>query len=139
MEPSIPEDVARLEAVKARLINPRTISKNIDQAGRDATVKAIVAARTERHIKGTEIAEQEKALQDESTAIKRAIDRVRELIKGPEATHVTQISERLQALKNEQVSSPNPRDLLETYYERVGTTPLTVEEKKELLKPEVLE
>ena len=42
-------------------------------------------------------------------------------------------------LRQAQAEEPDPKQLLKTYYERVLTTPISNEQKRELLKPEVLE
>ncbi|MEK7537175.1 MAG: hypothetical protein AAB584_01910 [Patescibacteria group bacterium] len=44
----------------------------------------------------------------------------------------------LSMLKQEQENIPDPKKLLEAYYEKMETVPLTNAEKRELLKPEVL-
>lgn len=44
----------------------------------------------------------------------------------------------LSGLKQKQTEIPNPRQLLEAYYEKMSTQPLTNEHKRNLLKPEVL-
>lgn len=44
----------------------------------------------------------------------------------------------LEGLKQKQTEIPNPRQLLEAYYERMSTQPLSNEQKRELLKPDVL-
>lgn len=44
----------------------------------------------------------------------------------------------LALLRQEQANVPDPKKLLEAYYEKMETVPLTNEQKRELLKPEVL-
>ncbi len=44
----------------------------------------------------------------------------------------------LVGLRQEQANIPDPKKLLEAYYEKMETAPLTNEEKRELLKPKVL-
>lgn len=44
----------------------------------------------------------------------------------------------LEGLKQEQTEIPNPKQLLDAYYERMSTQPLSNEQKRELLKPDVL-
>lgn len=138
MEPNVPEDVARLEAIKARLIDPRTVSKNNDQVGRAETAQAIWDAKAARSAVGIQAAGQEQALQKESTGIRAVLDKVRGLIRGPDATKTAQIEARLASLKAEYADLPDPHDLLNAFYEKAAEAPLSVEEKKELLKPEVL-
>ena len=48
------------------------------------------------------------------------------------------IEEELKGLRQRQAEIPDPKKLLEAYYEKKTTQPLTNEEKRELLKPEVL-
>lgn len=49
-----------------------------------------------------------------------------------------EIEDELKALKGKQADIPNPKQLLEAYYEKVATQPLSNEQKRDLLKPEVL-
>ena len=48
------------------------------------------------------------------------------------------IEDELKTLREKQAEIPSPKQLLEAYYEKVATQPLTNEQKRELLKPEVL-
>lgn len=48
------------------------------------------------------------------------------------------IEGELKELKQRQADIPNPKQLLEAYYEKVATQPLSNEQKRDLLKPEVL-
>jgi hypothetical protein len=53
-------------------------------------------------------------------------------------THSLESEDRLEILMEQQAGIPEPKALLEAYYKDVETTPLTNEEKRELLKLEVL-
>lgn len=48
------------------------------------------------------------------------------------------LEDKLKALREKQGEIPNPKQLLESYYEKMATQPLSNEQKRELLKPEVL-
>lgn len=48
------------------------------------------------------------------------------------------LEDELKALRQQDSEIPTPKQLLEAYYEEKSTTPLTNEQKRELLKPEVL-
>lgn len=48
------------------------------------------------------------------------------------------IEDKLKELKQQDSEIPNPRQLLEAYYKEISTQPLTNEQKRELLKPELL-
>ena len=48
------------------------------------------------------------------------------------------IEDELKTHKEKQTEIPNPKQLLDAYYEKVATQPLSNEQKRELLKPEVL-
>lgn len=48
------------------------------------------------------------------------------------------VEEELKRLREKQAEIPNPKQLLAAYYEKIATQPLSNEEKRELLKPEVL-
>lgn len=73
---------------------------------------------------------QATALQDEIGAIKSERDALYAQSYG--------IEDELKALKEKQTEIPNPKQLLDAYYEKVATQPLSNEQKRELLKPEVL-
>ena len=44
----------------------------------------------------------------------------------------------LETLNKKQIEIPDPKQLLETYYEKISTTPISNEEKRNILKPEIL-
>lgn len=48
------------------------------------------------------------------------------------------IENELKSLKEKQPNIPEPKQILDAYYEKMATRPLTNEQKRELLKPEVL-
>ena len=54
------------------------------------------------------------------------------------ATQAGQIRQELEGLTQEQAKLPDPKKLLDAYYEKMETVPLSNEEKRELLTPEVL-
>lgn len=54
------------------------------------------------------------------------------------STQAEETKRELAMLKQTQESIPDPQKLLEAYYEKMETVPLTNAEKRELLKPEVL-
>lgn len=55
------------------------------------------------------------------------------------STQSEQAAHEQQALEARQSEIPNPKELLKAYYEKMQTQPLTNQEKRELLTPEVLE
>lgn len=73
---------------------------------------------------------QSVALQDEISAIKSEKDAF--------YAQSFAIEDELKSLKEKQAGIPNPKQLFEAYYEKVATQPLSNEQKRELLKPEVL-
>jgi len=48
------------------------------------------------------------------------------------------VEEELRILREQLAEIPNPKQLLDAYYEKIATHPLSNEEKRKLLKPEVL-
>ncbi len=54
------------------------------------------------------------------------------------STQTEEVKMELAMLKQQQKNIPNPQKLLEAYYEKMETIPLSNAEKRELLKPEVL-
>ncbi len=73
---------------------------------------------------------QAAALQGELDAVKSERDAL--------YTQSFAIEGELKALREKQGEIPNPKQLLESYYEKMATQPLSSEQKRELLKPEVL-
>lgn len=51
---------------------------------------------------------------------------------------VSTLEQEVKALQEKGAGIPQPRELLDAYYEKVANTPLSNEQKRELLKPEVL-
>ncbi len=54
------------------------------------------------------------------------------------STQAVRIRGELEELSQKQAEIPSPRSLLDAYYEKMETVPLSNEEKRELLRPEIL-
>lgn len=157
-------------------LDPRTISKILDQEGRNKTARAILEARTSARTTKENIVGNEQKVQEiaelTSSSHKQERQKMGELTQRLETLVVKlksavglgdkqadtlqneigaikserenlfgqsfAIEDELKALKEKQAEIPSPKQLLEAYYEKVATQPLSNEQKRELLKPEVL-
>jgi len=117
-------------SIKKDLIDPRTISKNNDQQGRDKLAADIHESRVLRNeVKITETKLGER--QNET------------LVKLKSKLHIAdkqtiELQTQLLEQKTAQDQLPDRKKMVEAYYEKAAETPLTNQEKKDLLKPEVL-
>jgi hypothetical protein len=120
--------------VKNELIDPKTISKKHDQEGRDWLVSKVRESRQERdEVKGSiEDSESELADRQENLLVK-----LKQKLHIPDKQTIDLQAQILEA-KTKQDQLPDSRKMIEAYYEKVAETPLTNQEKRDLLKPEVL-
>ncbi|MDD5481971.1 MAG: hypothetical protein PHR64_03480, partial [Candidatus Shapirobacteria bacterium] len=116
-------------ALKKELIDPRTISKKTDPEGRDRLAQGVSTVRGLKQQVGGEITQQEKTLEAETTGPKGLVDRVRGILRGPEWTRSAQIKEELAKLKQRHENIPDPQAIIDAYYEKVASEPLSVQEK----------
>jgi len=116
--------------IKKDLLDPRTISKNIDQEGRDKLASEIRESRVLRNeIKKTEVKLDEK---QEATLVK-----IKDKLHIPDKQKI-ELEEQLLEQRTKQDGLPDPKKMIEAYYEKTSEIPLTNQEKRDLLKPEVL-
>ncbi len=112
------------------LIDPRTISKNTDQEGRDKLASEVQESRQLRdEIKNTELKLDER---QENLLVK-----IRQKLHIPDRQTIELQAQTLEQ-RTKQDQLPDPKKMIEAYYEKVAETPLTNQEKRDLLKPEVL-
>lgn len=127
----IGEEIAK---VKKDLVDPRTISKNKDQAGRDvlaSKVKETKKETTEADKQIGETSDEYVKRQDSLTfKLRSKLNKI-----DPKAEEIWQ--RHLEAV-DKKAQLPNPKEMIDAYYEKKSTEPLTNDEKRELLKPEVL-
>lgn len=112
------------------IIDPRIISKRHDSKERDSISTAAWQARGERRKLGEKIS----GLEDE---INSPIFRLRQIL-GIGKRSTDEKAKKLEVLREQLKDMPEGEDLIEAYYERIQTTPLTKEEKKQFLRPEIL-
>jgi len=123
VEPSVSQ-------AKKELIDPKAISKNTDQAGRDKLASEIKETRALRdEIKKTEAKLDER---QEATLVK-----IKNKLHIPDKQTI-ELQEQLLEQRTKQDQLPDPKKMIEAYYEKAAETPLTNQEKRDLLKPEVL-
>ena len=116
--------------IKKDLIDPRTISKNTDQEGRDKLASEIKETRVLRdEIKKTETNLGER---QDTTLVK-----IKNKLHIPDKQTI-ELQAQLLEQRTRQDELPNPREMIDAYYEKVAETPLSNQEKRDLLKPEVL-
>ncbi|MFA6420575.1 MAG: hypothetical protein WCW13_07260 [archaeon] len=123
-----------IQQVKKDLLDPRTISKNNDQEGRDNLASQLREKRRERDALHQDIATTQTELDDRQSnllvKLKTKLNIPDKQVQELEATKLEQ------GMKDENL--PDTRKMVEAYYEKLAETPLTNQEKRDLLKPEVL-
>jgi len=126
-EPSIPE-------VKKELFDPRTISKNSDQEGRDKLAAELRGIRRERDELHQGMAATQKELDDRQLNF---LVKLKTKLNIPDKQ-----TQELEAVKLEQgvkdENLPDTRKMVDAYYEKAAENPLTNQEKRDLLKLDVL-
>jgi hypothetical protein len=127
VEPSVSQ-------VKKELIDPRTISKNKDQEGRGVLVATVGQVRKEKEEIKTEMVQTESELQERQENI---LVKLRQKLNIPDKKTL-ELQEQLLEAHTKQDQLPDPKKMIEAYYEKTVETPLTNQEKRDLLKPEVL-
>lgn len=120
--------------IKKELTSPKIISKKTDQEGRDKLASQIVDIRKDKSEASKKIGEtaEEYTKRQESLVVK-----LKSKLNKIDQKSVEIWEKHLEAV-DEKKQLPDPKELIEAYYEKKSTEPLTNEEKRELLKPEVL-
>lgn len=111
-------------------INPRAISKEIDQPGRESLAKEFWQ---QREVK-SETRTTEKTLEEREN---HWLVKLKEKLSIPDKEKQV-LQAQLLELKTKESDLPDPKKMIEAYYEKMSETALTNEEKRELLKPEAL-
>lgn len=123
-----------IQQVKKDLLDPRTISKNNDQEGRDKLASQLREKRQERDTLHQDIATTQTELDDRQSNL---LVKLKTKLNIPDKQVQELEAKKLeQGIKDENL--PDTRKMVEAYYEKVAETPLTNQEKRDLLKPEVL-
>ena len=120
--------------IKKDLFDPKTISKNNDQEGRDKLAAELREKRKERDTLHQDMAATQTELDDRQSNL---LVKLKTKLNIPDKQ-----TQELEAVKLEQgvkdENLPDTRKMVDAYYEKVAETPLTNQEKRDLLKPEVL-
>ncbi len=123
-----------IQQTKKDLFDPRTVSKKNDQAGRDNLASELREKRQERDELHRDMDTTQTELDERRSDL---IVKLKTKLNIPDKK-----TQELEATKLEQKakdeSLPDTRKMVEAYYEKVAETPLTNQEKRDLLKPEVL-
>lgn len=123
-----------IQQVKKELFDPKTISKNNDQEGRDKLASELREKRRERDALHQDMATTQAELDDRQSNL---LVRLKTKLNIPDKQVQEFEAKKLeQGIKDENL--PDTRKMVEAYYEKVAETPLTNQEKRDLLKPEVL-
>ena len=126
-EPSISE-------VKKELFDPRAISKKNDQEGRNKLAAELREKRQERDALHQDMATTQTELGDRQSNL---LVKLKTKLNIPDKqTQELEAAKLEQSVKDE--SLPDTRKMVDAYYEKIAETPLTNQEKRDLLKPEVL-
>jgi len=127
-------DVSPIEQAKKELFDQKTISKKHDQEGRDALASDIKAIRKDLENLKKEGVETEEQIKDRQGKL---IVRLKQKLKKPDEQLIQLQAKQLEA-QAKQDNLPKPREMLKAYYEKMSSVPLSNQEKRDLLKPEVL-
>ncbi len=120
--------------IRNELINPRIITKKTDQEGRTSLLDSAKKAKNEEERIKTEVHLTETALQNRQENV---FVKLKQKLKIPDEKTV-EMQVQLLELHTAQDQLPNRKEMLDAYYEKASETPLTNQEKRDLLKPEVL-
>ena len=136
------------EVIKQELVDPRSISKEHDPEGRSVTAGKVLETRAQMRSTREDITEKESKLEFIGADITQRTESI--LVKLKEKigikdkdlvalqTELSGLQRELELLKTKLPTIPDAKVLLESYYEKVQALPLTNQEKRDLLKPEVL-
>jgi len=116
--------------VKKDLLDPRTISKNSDQEGRDKLASDIRDSR----VLNDDIKTTETKLDERNKSI---LVKLKDKLRIPDKQKV-ELEEQLLEQRTKQDELPDPKKMIEAYYEKASESPLTNQEKRDFLKPEIL-
>lgn len=123
-----------ISQVKKEFFDPRTISKKHDQEGRDKLAAELREKRKERDTLHQEMSTTQNELDERQSNL---LVKLKTKLNIPDKQ-----MQELEAKKIEQglkdTNLPDTRKMVEAYYEEAAETALTNDEKRELLKPEVL-
>lgn len=131
----VPEEVLPFPAnetaqIKKELIDPRTISKKLDPGDRNKLASEMRESRKLRDsIKTTETKIDERQ--------QNILVKLKNKLHIPDKQEI-ELQEQLLEQRTKQDQLPDPKKMIEAYYEKIAETPLTNQEKRDLLKPEAL-
>ena len=119
---------------KKELVDARSISKKHDSEGRGDVASKVSGLRTEAENVRENIKQTEEKLEKRSSTI---LHKLRGIL-GVKDKQALSMQDKVESLKKSQGELPNARKLIEAYYEKTQELPLTNQEKRRLLRPEVL-
>jgi hypothetical protein len=123
-----------ISQIKKDLTDPRTISKNKDQGGRDILSASVGEMKKESEEIKTKVVQTESELQ---TRQENILVRLKQKLNIPDKKTL-ELQEQLLEANARKDQLPDPKKMIEAYYQKAAETPLTNQEKRDLLKPEVL-
>jgi len=123
-----------LVQTKNELVNPRIISQNKDQEGRNSLLEDAKAAKVDELEIKNKVLQKEKEIQERQENI---FVKLKQKLQIPDEKTV-EMQAQLLELHTAEDQLPNRKDMLDAYYEKFKETPLTNQEKRDLLKPDVL-
>lgn len=126
-----------ISQIKKDLFDPRTISKNKDQEGRDKLASEIRGLRQQRDELKSNIKKGESDLNERQN---NTLVKIKEILHIPDKEKID-LETKLIGQRNEQTQLPNNETMekmIDAYHEKALEAPLTNQEKRDLLKPEVL-
>lgn len=119
---------------KNELVNPRVISQKQDVEGRNILLQEAQQAKENTAQTKTEIGNLEAKIEERQDTI---LVKLKNKLKIPDQKTI-ELQAKLLETNQHLESLPKPREMLDAYYEKMKEKPLTNQEKRDLLKPDVL-
>jgi hypothetical protein len=119
---------------KREIVSARAIAEKHDPEGLRGVESTVSSFETKRETIQRDIDQAKEYLASKTSTVLFKIKRVL----GVEGKRILTIQDKIEALKESQGELPDTSTLIESYYEKMQKLPLTNQEKRDLLKPEVL-
>lgn len=119
---------------KNELVNPRSISQKHDVEGRENLLEEAQQAKENIVQTKAEVGNLEAKIEERQDTI---LVKLKNKLKIPDQKTI-ELQAKLLETNQHLESLPKPREMLDAYYEKMKERPLTNQEKRDLLKPEVL-
>ncbi len=134
--------------IRKELLGPRDITRKHDAEGRQEKADYIGAIRQSRDKRNVEIADKQGEVEALRAELRKRLDSLagkarKKLGLGDKEldavrARIAELSDEIDDSERARADLPDTREILDAYYEKASTMPLTLEEKRQFLQPEVL-